>query len=121
MKKQSLRERMPQTAKIIDQMRESMGTDVFNEILRKAMSGEPGYFFAQENGFVFGTRDTGTTSVIGWDARGIAYSRDPKWITEALQLAAQRGIHIERLDPTDPDETKRLAVQLRKILAEGIQ
>ncbi len=66
----------------------------------------------------FGTRDTRATSIVRWDERGVAYSVDPPWMIEALQLASQRGITIERLDPSDPDETDRLAVQLREILAE---
>ena len=118
MEKIDLRERMPRTARYIDWMRERMGEKVTNDLIKRAMRGEPGCFFSQENGLTFGTRDTRVTSIVRWDEWGVAYSVDPPWMIEALQLASQRGITIERLDPSDPDETDRLAVQLREILAE---
>lgn len=46
---------MPETAALIDRMRELMGKDAFDAVLRKAMRGVPGCFYAEENGFTFGT------------------------------------------------------------------
>ena len=54
-KKKSMRELMPETAKLIDQMRQLMGKDSFDAILRKAMRGVPGCFYSEENGHTFGT------------------------------------------------------------------
>lgn len=108
---------MPKTAKQIDQMRESMGAAAANEIIRKAMAGEPGFFYAEENGLTFGTKDTRATSVIMWDERGRAYRSDPEWMIDALRFAESIGIEIQRQDMTDPDEARQVAVRLRQILA----
>lgn len=72
MSKGSLREEMPVTAQIIDNMRAALGVDYFNAILVRAMNGEPGCFFSEENGRTFGTpfvKRAGAVR-IGTDARG---------------------------------------------------
>lgn len=55
MKKSSLREKMPKTAKLIDDLREVFGKEYIDDILRSAMRGEPDRFYAEENGMTFGT------------------------------------------------------------------
>jgi hypothetical protein len=119
MKKTSLRLAMPGTAMRIDLMREYMGHAAANELLRRAMNGEPGVFYAQENGLTFGTPDTKVTSVWTWNERDVASRSDPLWMTEALEFAAEKGIVIERKDMADADEAKHVAAQLRLILEEA--
>src|ERR1700731_4147748 len=108
MKNSSLREQMPVTAKIIDQMRESMGVDEANNIIKRAMGGEPGLFFSEENGIRFGTRDTGSTSCYGWNEQRRMVRSDPQWMIEALQYAKSIGAVIERRNFDDPDEAKKI-------------
>jgi len=69
MSKGSLREEMPVTAQIIDNMRMALGVEYFNAILVRAMNGEPGCFFSEENGRTFGTPFAKLVR-IGTDARG---------------------------------------------------
>ncbi|MGZ9713914.1 hypothetical protein ACXX82_24255 [Glaciimonas sp. GNP009] len=109
---------MPLTAKRIDWMREVMGASEADALIRKAMAGIPGYFYAEENGMTFGTRDTGSTSAIGWDKRGVAYRSDPPWMVDAMAVAEQRGIVLPPRDMSDHEAAERIAVTLRKILAD---
>lgn len=51
----SLREKMPQTAWLIDELRRVFGKEDIDGILRRAMHGEPDCFYAEENGITFGT------------------------------------------------------------------
>lgn len=97
-----------------------MGVAKTNEILRKAMAGEPGNFFAMENHRTFGTPDTEVTSVINWpDGGGLCYRSDPQWMTDAIEFALSLGIEIERGDQTDPDEARAVAKKLEAILKEA--
>lgn len=98
-------------------MRESMGATVANDILRRAMTGEPGLFYSIENGKIFGTMDTTVTSVINWGKNGIPFRTDPDWMAEAIILANTLGVEFEREDMADPEEAREIAKQLRIILA----
>ena len=53
--KGDLRQTMPETAKWVDREREKYGAAFVHECIRKAMKGEPGYFYAIEGGHVLGT------------------------------------------------------------------
>jgi hypothetical protein len=118
----TLRESMPFTAQIIDSWRASVGRDKAHELIRKAMDGEPGYFYAKENGLTFGTPDTRVVSVVKWDERGIAYRTDAPWMIEAIAWCEATGIELPpRVDYGCFDEATRLAQKLRKILAEAKQ
>jgi hypothetical protein len=114
----NLRELMPITATQIDLMRERMGVAAANEVIRKAMRGEAGVFFAMENHRTFGTQDTRTTSSIAWDAQGKAYRIDSQWMTDAIEFALTLGIEIERHDMQDHEEARVVAERLRQILRE---
>lgn len=114
----SLREAMPMTALQIDLMRERMGVAKANEVIRKAMRGEVGAFFAMENHRTFGTQDTRATSSIAWDAQGKAYRIDPQWMTDAIEFSLTLGIEIERHDMQDHEEARVVAERLREILKE---
>jgi hypothetical protein len=62
---------MPITAAWIDEMRLAFGKESIDGQIRKAMRGEP-VFFAQENGYTFGTPSPARVRV-QWDKRGIPY------------------------------------------------
>lgn len=53
--KVDLRNQMPETAKWVDQQRQELGVEYVNGCLRRALSGEPGLFWAIERGHVLGT------------------------------------------------------------------
>lgn len=48
-KKKEMRELMPQTAAIVDELRQALGTDWANRLLRQGQAGRGG-FWAQETG-----------------------------------------------------------------------
>lgn len=107
---------MPLTAKLIDQLRLEFGVMETNNAIRKAMAGEAGFFYAKENGMVFGTPDTTVTSVICWTGSGQCYRQDPEWMMDARAIAESSGIEIKRCNPLDVDDIHREAAALRKIL-----
>lgn len=51
----SMRDAMPKTAEWVDKRRAEWGRDHVNDCVRRAMGGEPGYFYAMEAGHVLGT------------------------------------------------------------------
>lgn len=51
----SMRDAMPLTADWVDKKRAEWGRDHVNDCVRRAMAGEPGYFYAIEAGHVLGT------------------------------------------------------------------
>lgn len=51
----SMRDAMPLTADWVDKKRAEWGRDHVNDCVRRAMAGEPGYFYAIEGGHVLGT------------------------------------------------------------------
>ncbi len=53
--KLDLRNDMPETAKWVDAKRKEHGAEFVNTCIRRAMKGEPGYFYAMEAGHVLGT------------------------------------------------------------------
>lgn len=53
--KVDLRGHMPETAKWVDRKREELGAKHVNGCIRKALAGEPGWFYAIERGHVLGT------------------------------------------------------------------
>jgi hypothetical protein len=114
-----LRELMPVTAKRIDQMREKLGKDAVNSILRKAMAGESGHFFAMENHRTFGTPDTTVTSSMCWDESDRCYRVEPGWMVDAATFALTMGIEVEIKDMQDFEEARDRARALRKILREA--
>lgn len=69
MKKPSLREKMPQTAKFIDDLRRVFGQEYIDGILRRAMHGEPDCFYAKENSLTFGTPFTPSGRGLTWSDR----------------------------------------------------
>lgn len=115
----SLRERMPCTAVKIDFMRLRMGAEKADDLIRRSMRGEPGLFYSMENLMVFGTPDTSITSVWQIDGNDRKSRVDPRWMTDAIELALTRGIEIERNDMQSDDEASRIAKQLRTILSEA--
>lgn len=114
-----MRALMPLTAGRIDRMRLQMGVDAANEILRNAMAGLSGYFFAMENHRTFGTQDTTVTSVMTWNERDIPSRSDPEWMVDAIEFAASIGIEIETIDEQDHEEASERATTLRRILAKA--
>lgn len=114
-----LRGVMPLTAARIDRMREQLGRDVVNEMLRKAMAGQPRCFFAAENHRTFGTQDTVVTHSCYWDESERFYRSEPRWMIEAAEFAATIGIEIEIKNMQDFDEARERAELLKKILREA--
>lgn len=53
--KVDLRQTMPETAKWVDIKRQEFGAEFVNGCIRRAMKGEPGFFYAFERGHVLGT------------------------------------------------------------------
>ncbi len=51
----SLRDQMPLTARWIDERRAQYGKEHVNDCIRRALAGEPGRFYAIEQGHVLGT------------------------------------------------------------------
>lgn len=54
-KKLNLRQDMPETAAWVDKRRAEWGAQHVNDCIRRAMAGEPGFFYALERGNVLGT------------------------------------------------------------------
>lgn len=75
MTKGSLREVMPVTAQLIDEYRAVFGKDNIDQVIRRAMKGEP-VFYAVENGLTFGTPSPPRVRV-QWDERGLPYVIEP--------------------------------------------
>jgi len=50
-----MRQQMPETAKWVEARRTEYGAAHVNACIRRALKGEPGYFYAMEAGFVLGT------------------------------------------------------------------
>lgn len=114
----NLRSEMPQTAALVDQLRLQQGGEVVNTLLRRAINGEAGLFWANENGHEVGTRDTRATSAYFLNERGISERCDPQWMVDAMQAANAAGTGIEIRDYQDHEEARERAVILRKILRE---
>lgn len=51
----SMRMSMPQTAEFVDRKRVEWGRAYVDDCLKRALAGEPGYFYAIEGGHVMGT------------------------------------------------------------------
>jgi hypothetical protein len=75
MTKGSLREVMPVTAQLIDEYRAVFGKENIDQVMRRAMKGEP-VFYAEENGHTFGTPSPVRVRV-QWDKRGLPYVIEP--------------------------------------------
>jgi hypothetical protein len=114
-----LRSVMPTTAVKIDFMRLRLGREVADDVIRRSMRGEPGLFYSMENLMVFGTVDTSITSVWHIDGNDRKTRVDPRWMTDALELALTRGFEFERLDMQSDEEAVRIAKHLRTILSEA--
>jgi hypothetical protein len=114
----SLRDEMPETAAFLDSLREAFGAEMINAQSRKGLNGEP-TFWAREGGHKLGTRDTGSTAVVKWDAQGVSYWDSPDWVIEARAFAKARGVTIEPADPADFDDAKREANELRELIREA--
>ena len=115
----NLRAEMPQIAGMIDQLRLEQGVDVTNAWLRRATTDEPGLFWASENGFEVGIRDTRSTSAYCLNERGISERTEPDWMIDATKFANSKGIEIEIKDFNDHEEARERANLLRKILREA--
>lgn len=110
---------MPATAIKIDFMRERLGVEVANDLIKRAIAGEPRCFFSMENSRTFGTPDTTVTSCYAYGDGGRQVRSDPQWMTDAIEFALTRGIEIERKDMNDFEEARQVAVKLRAILREA--
>lgn len=119
MSNKSLRELMPCTAVKIDFMRQRMGAEKADDLIRRSMRGEAGLFYSMENLMVFGTPDTSITSVWQIDGNDLKRRIDPRWMIDAIELALTRGFEIEREDMQSELEADRIAKQLRRILNEA--
>ncbi|MFZ6686600.1 hypothetical protein ACO0K0_02495 [Undibacterium sp. SXout11W] len=115
----NLRAEMPQIAAMIDQLRREQGVEVTNAWLRRATTNEPGLFWASENGFEVGIRDTSSTSAYFLNERGISERTEPDWMIDATRFANLRGIEIEIKDFNNHEEARERAKLLRKILREA--
>lgn len=113
----NLRQQMPQTAALVDQLRLQHGADQINSQIRKSIGGQYG-FWARENGIEIGCRDTRASSSYVLNERGVSVRTDPDWMQEALEFAKEKGIVIDRKDYGDPDEARIVAARLREILKE---
>lgn len=114
----NLRNEMPWTAAILDELRAAFGKDAIDGQIRKALNGEP-TFWARENGHRLGARNTVHTSAIRYDALGVSYSAPAEWILEARAFARQRGINIEPADQKDPNDVEREANALRSLIQQA--
>jgi hypothetical protein len=88
--RRSLRDDMPMTAKWIDQHRAAWGKPYVDDLLRRAIGkagaqGEPGLFYALENGRVLGTPFTDYPEIEFWQryavvngAKFAAFIQPPK-------------------------------------------
>lgn len=65
-KVESLRDKMPETAKWVAAHREALGKEWVNDCIRRAQAGEPGLFYAMEAGHVLGTPFPATHPVHAW-------------------------------------------------------
>ena len=54
--KKSMRESMPTIAAFVDELRQVFGTETINRSIKAGMAGQPGKFWASENGVEVGTR-----------------------------------------------------------------
>ena len=50
-----MRDKMPATAALIDDLRQAFGAELINAAIRRGIKGEANYFRAQENGETVGT------------------------------------------------------------------
>ena len=64
--KLNLRQDMPATAKWVDEKRQELGADYVNGCIRRAMKGEPGFFYALERGHVLGMPFPATHPIAEW-------------------------------------------------------
>lgn len=118
MEERSLRAVMPSTAVKIDYLRARLGEAKANDLIRRAMHGEPGCFYSMENLMVFGTPDTSISTIWQLDGNNMMQRVDPRWMTDAIEFAMTLGIEIERHDQQCEKEAERIAKQLRTILKE---
>ncbi len=109
---------MPSTAVKIDFMRLRMGAEKADDLIRRAMHGEPGLFYSMENLMVFGTPDTSITSVWQLDGSERLERVDPRWMSDGIEFALTLGIEIERSDMQSASEAECVAKQLTVILKE---
>ena len=88
MSKGSLREVMPETAWLIDELRRVFGRDEVDGMLRRAMAGEPDCFFAEENGHRFGTpfRPVDRSKCLRWSDRVGGLVSVERWEKEQQEL-----------------------------------
>jgi len=110
---------MPTTAVKIDFMRLRMGAEKADDLIRRAMRGEPGLFYSMENLMVFGTPDTSITSLWQLDGNDRLERVDPHWMSDGIEFALTLGIEIVRFDMQCPREADRVAKELRVILADA--
>ena len=89
-----LRQQMPETAKWVEQQRQTMGAAHVNDCIKRALKGEPGLFYALECGHVLGTPFPPTTPEYYWQRLAIATgSGFAAFIATPAQEGAQHGTH----------------------------
>ncbi len=86
--KSNMRERMPETARFVDAKRLEWGGPHVSECMRRAMAGEPGYFYAMERGQVFGAPFPATSSMAELQHHAVlmgstfaAFMASPDWVS----------------------------------------
>ena len=67
----NLRADMPKTAEWVDRTRQELGAAHVNGMIRRAMQGEPGCFYAFERGHVLGTPFPATDPMHEWQAKAV--------------------------------------------------
>lgn len=71
-KAESRRDEMPATARWVDARRTEWGKAYVNACLRRAMAGEPGEFYAMENGLFLGTPFPAGSEMSAWQDYAVA-------------------------------------------------
>lgn len=83
----SMRDDMPMTAEFVDRKRVEWGRAYVNDCVRRAMAGQPGYFYAMERGHTLGTPWLGDAAN-ELLAQGLAAARGAACGVAALQGVA---------------------------------
>jgi hypothetical protein len=83
-----LRLSMPQTARFVARMRSEWGAAHVNDCLRRADKGEPGYFYAIEQGQIVGTAFPSGHAIEEWQAKAVLWG-----VKFAVFMATPKGIH----------------------------
>ncbi|GGX53099.1 hypothetical protein GCM10010946_34610 [Undibacterium squillarum] len=107
---------MPQTARMIVQLRQQQGRDRADWLVRCALAGEPGLFWNAENYLSFGTPPV-TNHICHWGEQDrLVRCADPPWMLKAAEFVKTLGYEVNVVDVTNFDEALQRAERLRTIL-----